>query len=665
MRASTSELGQRFQGGLRFVRRRGRLTAPGRPGAIRALVVVLAMLALLAPAPGRVAAEEPGEAGIPVGDFRLLEPIQDALGGSSWLMAQGYDPRVGMGSVERDAGVGMDWGAYAAPAGGGSRAGAAYAPLVPARSAAPAFSRNQIVTRQVGLFPIQTEPHIAVNPQDPEHLVLGVIDYNFPAMSSYVSFDGGETWDGPNQVRYFQEDFTAAGDPVVGFDRDGNVYIVSISLGFEEFRLGSLVSFTEISSMVVSKSTDDGLTWGDAVSAARSTVESESIPDETGRERGTITAQFLDKPWLAVGPDPDDPDKDILYLSYTEFATSYTTIYADELPFLTAPATETTIRMVKSEDGGATWSEPLAVSPTVLQAEGAGEEPGEEGERGGQGSSLTDEDDDGEGGGQTQEEDGVTGEANQTVQGSQPKVMADGTLVVSYLDTTNDGVQEGLATIMVAISDDGGETFNDPVQAGVVKELHFNPRSSTFRYWGAAFPQLAVGPDEQIYVAASALPPTNRPTTATFTSSARSTRERPGRNRSASTRTTPPASSSSRRFLSPPMGRCTRCGVTCGMTRTRPATTSTTPDRSIRGRPLASRSQSRVCGCPTPVLPTSRPTPCAASQADVSSATTSPWPPPTRTSTWSGPIRALANSAARTSRSVSLGRRRLPHPSCS
>ena len=59
----------------------------------------------------------------------------------------------------------------------------------------------------------------------------------------------------------------------MAFDRDGNVYMASISLGLEEFRLGNLVSSTEISSIVVSKSEDDGLTWGEAVSTARSTVE--------------------------------------------------------------------------------------------------------------------------------------------------------------------------------------------------------------------------------------------------------------------------------------------------------------------------------------------------------------------------------------------------------
>ncbi len=302
-------------------------------------------------------------------------------------MATGQDPRlldIPTGGSAR----GVDWSGYGVVP-GGSRSGSAMAPQVPFRSAAPAFSRNQLVTRQLGLFPLNTEPHIAVNPLDPEHLVLGVIDYNFPALSTYVSFDGGETWEGPNQLRYFQEDFGAAGDPVVAFDRDGNVYMVSISLGFEEFRLGSLVSATEISSIVISKSEDDGLTWGDPVSTARSTVETTSLPDETGRERGEVAAEFLDKPWVAIGPDPDDPERDVIYITYTEFKTRYTTLYADELPFLTSPITETTIRLVRSSDGGATWSDPIGVSPTVFQAEGASEE-GEGGEGGASAAGAAD-----------------------------------------------------------------------------------------------------------------------------------------------------------------------------------------------------------------------------------------------------------------------------------
>lgn len=446
--------------------------------------------------PLAIQAEEPGGA-IPLGSFRLLEPVEDMLSASSWVMASGQDPRL-MDIPTGGSARGVDWAGYGVVPGGTGARSASYQPQVPFRSAAPAFSRNQIVSRQLGLFPLNTEPHLAVNPLDPEHIVLGVIDYNFPSMSTYVSFDGGETWEGPNQLRYFQEDFSAAGDPIVAFDRDGNVYMASISLGFEEFRLGTLVSSTEISSIVVSKSEDDGLTWGDAVSTARSTVETTSSIDETGRERGEVAADFLDKPWLTIGPDPANPDRDILYLTYTEFKTRYTTLYADELPFLTSPITETTIRLVRSTDGGETWSEPIGVSPTVFQAQGASEE----GENGA--SEATD---DVEIVQPAQQEGPVAGaEADQTVQGSQPAVMPDGTVVVAYLDTTLDGVQEGLATIMVTLSDDGGRTFSEPVQAGVFREIHFRPRNSFFRWWGSTFPQLTVGANDEIYIAITAKP---------------------------------------------------------------------------------------------------------------------------------------------------------------
>ncbi|MCD6027905.1 MAG: hypothetical protein K0S78_79, partial [Thermomicrobiales bacterium] len=443
------------------------------PIRLLALLSIAALFASMAP-PLATQAEEGGEA-IPVGDFRLLDPVEDMLSASSWVMATGQDPRL-MDIPTGGRARGVDWTGYGVFPGGTGNRPASYQPQVPFRSAAPAFSRNQIVSRQIGLFPLNTEPHLAVNPLDPEHLVLGVIDYNFPAMSTYVSFDGGETWEGPNQLRYFQEDFGAAGDPVLAFDRDGNVYMVSISLGFEEFQLGTLVSSTEISSIVISRSEDDGLSWSDAVSTARSTVETTSSIDETGRERGEVAADFLDKPWIAIGPDPENPERDIIYIVYTEFKTRYTTLYADELPFLTSPITETTIRLVRSTDGGESWSEPIGVSPTVFQAQGASAE-------GGAGASGADAAaGDGEITQQAQQEGPLAGaETDQTVQGPQPAVMPDGTVVVAYLDTTLDGVQEGLATIMVTLSDDGGRTFTEPVQAGVFREIHFRPRNSFFR----------------------------------------------------------------------------------------------------------------------------------------------------------------------------------------
>ncbi|HEX5498365.1 MAG TPA: hypothetical protein VFX03_04025, partial [Thermomicrobiales bacterium] len=112
---------------------------------------------------------------------------------------------------------------------------------------------------------------------------------------------------------------------------------------------------------------------------------------------------------------------------------------------------------------------------------------------------------------ETQQVQAQESESEQTVQGAQPKVLSDGTVVVAYLDTTADGIQKGLAQAMVAFSHDGGQTFSEPVQAGAFQEIHFTPRNSEFRWWGGAFPQLAVGPHDEIYVALIAAPP-DKPT---------------------------------------------------------------------------------------------------------------------------------------------------------
>ena len=89
---------------------------------------------------------------------------------------------------------------------------------------------------------------------------------------------------------------------------------------------------------------------------------------------------------------------------------------------------------------------------------------------------------------------------DRVVQGSQPVVTPDGNVVVAWLDTTDDGSMEGDAEIWVAVSDDGGETFADPVVAAEFEEIGFRPRSNFFRFWGSAFPQIAVGPQGDLYI---------------------------------------------------------------------------------------------------------------------------------------------------------------------
>ena len=74
----------------------------------------------------------------------------------------------------------------AAGSGGGEPASANQ--QVPFRNPAPAFSRNLLLTRNYGYAPVQTEPSIAVDPTDPDHLVMGTIDNNMGSDSRTIAW---------------------------------------------------------------------------------------------------------------------------------------------------------------------------------------------------------------------------------------------------------------------------------------------------------------------------------------------------------------------------------------------------------------------------------------------------------------------------------------------
>lgn len=451
------------------------------------ICLIVGLLSAAAPpllAQGAVQPLEPGEVPRPDGQMaNLMWPIRDVISGPGWLMARGLDPRAWMRRPGRDPRRESSLANAAPPTAGSSGPALQAGPgvLVPFRNPAPAFSRNLLVTRDFSNQPLQTEPHIAVDPTDPDHLVLGTIDYNFPAVSAYVSIDGGATWDGPRQIRYQHEDLISGGDPVVAFDRQGRAYLSSISIGEEEFTIGPVIGFAMVSTTQVAASPDGGFTWEEPVATARSGVDTSAISvDSEGRVRGEIRMSFLDKPWMAVGPHPDDGDRDVIYLTYTDFVLKYKILYIGEVPTLSAPQIETTIRLVRSEDGGVTWSAPIAVSPTVRRIYGEVSGPGAVGP--------------------------VVG-IKRVVQGSQVAVGPEGDVYVVWLDSTDDETMKGLGEIYIARSEDGGETFSDPQRIAILLEPGFRPRNAYFRYWASAFPQVAVGPDGAVNVVYVALPP--------------------------------------------------------------------------------------------------------------------------------------------------------------
>ncbi len=401
----------------------------------------------------------------------LLGPASGVLSGQAWLMAAGGGDPTAAAVADGDRALGLDLGTEGTP--NRTQAAGAGAP-VPFRDPGPAFSRNILVTRDFGQAPFQTEPHIEANPQDPEHLVLGVIDYAFPSMSAYVSFDGGERWEGPNQVPYLLKDLGAGGDPVIAFDRDNNVYMNYISIGIDEFNLGPIEIAAQVSSIAVAKSEDDGFTWPIQISSARSGVNTDGLEtDRFGRLRGIVDISFLDKPWIAVGPHPDEAETDVIYVTYTNFDLSYEILYIGEIPNLLPTEMRTSIELVKSEDGGLTWTDPVAVSPVVRRSYG---------ERGDDTGTSS-----------------VFGTLR-VVQGSQPEVTADGTVHVTWMDSTDDDSQEGIGEIQVSSSTDAGDTWSDPVVASVFNEVEFRPRTASFRFWASSFPQIASGPNGELYI---------------------------------------------------------------------------------------------------------------------------------------------------------------------
>ena len=418
--------------------------------------------------------------------------VKDFLSGRAWLTMEGLDPglyiRPGYNTLTR-----MDWDGigdhlYTPPNLPEGQAAPMQSPalqaiggglLVPFRDPAPAFSRDLLITRDFSATPIQTEPHIAVNPNDSDHIVMGTIDYNFPAVSAYVSINGGVSWEGPFQVPFMLDDRVSGGDPVLQFDRDGNVYFAMISIGIDEFAVGPLQLADIVSSMAVAISRDGGYGWEETVSAARSEVRLENQEiDASGRLRGEIVAGFLDKPWQVVGRHHRDEERDVIYLVYTDFEITSEIFWIGELPTLLPREMTTTIRLVRSEDEGRTWSDPVAVSPSVRRVFGQA------------GDGVT---------------PGVFG-TDRVVQGAQPLVGSDGTVYVAWLDSTDDGSMEGLAEIHVARSTNGGRSFTTPVIASVFNEIGFRPRNAFFRYWGAAFPQVAIGPEDELYIVYTARP---------------------------------------------------------------------------------------------------------------------------------------------------------------
>lgn len=318
---------------------------------------------------------------------------------------------------------------------------AAVVMAVPHRASASTSVTNVQVNRVfTGPFPTnkQNEPSLAQNPTNALNLISGSNDEiqepsctnttpsSCPFVSGisnsgyYASFDGGKTWPCQGLIDLSAFGEYAFGDPAQAFDSKGNAYYGTLAFPFQattdELATGLQADF------FVAKSTDGGCHYASA-----------------GKVSGNSPAIFDDKDAIGADANPGSPFRDSVYASWTKFTTG-----GDQIMFS------------RSTDGGATWSNPLPISPDYNNGAAGGR------------------------------------------QGSAVKVGPDGTVYVVWLDTVNKQNVERMS-----VSHDGGKTFPaQNITVAPVTDDGVSPLPGTsFRQDSRTFPSFSIGATGTMYVA--------------------------------------------------------------------------------------------------------------------------------------------------------------------
>ena len=244
----------------------------------------------------------------------------------------------------------------------------------------------------------------------------------------YASFDGGMTWpcQGVIDVSAFGE--YGIGDPGQAFDSVGNAYYSTLAQPTTSLASPEQITTGQLPDLFVAKSTDGGCSYPSSAKVASNAF-----------------ALFNDKPSITADANPSSPFHDNVYVSWTKF-THGGAVFTDS----------DQIQFSRSLDGGATWSTPLALSPSYNNNAVGGR------------------------------------------QGSAVKVGPDGTVYVVWLDTVNRQAVERLS-----ISHDGGKTFpgQNIIVATVTDEFVSPVPGSSFRQDARTFPSLSITPSGTLYVA--------------------------------------------------------------------------------------------------------------------------------------------------------------------
>ncbi len=213
----------------------------------------------------------------------------------------------------------------------------------------------------------QNETAIAVDPNNPMRIVAAANDYVARGWScdiggtpcsalgdgysgTYFSNDGGQTWCCsstdpahlgtliPGVTRLAGGPYDAGGDPAVAWDSRGNVYYAG--LGFNRASAPNAVA--------VNRGTFDSsgnLTWGP--------------PTFINATKSPSTVN--DKEWIAVDHNASSPFRDRIYVTWTRFIFN-----PSKGSYVQSP-----IAFVSSSDGGKTFTAPKLISGKVLYGQGS------------------------------------------------------------------------------------------------------------------------------------------------------------------------------------------------------------------------------------------------------------------------------------------------------
>jgi hypothetical protein len=254
-------------------------------------------------------------------------------------------------------------------------------------------------------FP-NNEPDIEVNPANPLHMIASSNDYGTCCDEFYTTFDGGQTWATGNMSR--ESPARTGSDPVTVFDRKHGVAIHS-SLNYTVQHAGGAQACD--GDLVVSLSHDGGLTWEPPV----------LVDDGIGCDLSK-TQLFNDKEWIVTDNNPASPLYGRTYVTWSKFLSASGVFQSSA------------IWEAHSDDGGATWSTPHAIS--------------------GSNAALC-----------TFQTSGPAGECDEN-QFSVPTIGSDGTVYVAFENAQNTALWETAMEFddqyLLVRSTDGGQTWSSP-----------------------------------------------------------------------------------------------------------------------------------------------------------------------------------------------------------